>query len=522
MQDNQAAQQAATKGRLNAPMLDDEDLANFGQCLADNAARFPDKIALVDEAETVTWRAFGHRVARIAGRLQGLGIGPGSMVTSLAENSIANFALYCGVLTAGACMVPLPFSASEPALIKMRNDCGSDLLFTTPKYRDTADKLGAAEVIDLNDLDAWVGDAPAIAPVEIGPDDLFDMIYSSGTTGTPKGIVHDQRFRSRQFSRVSAYGMDENGVMMISTPLYSNTTLVAAIAALVRGGTLISMAKFNTKTFLELSQKHRATHAMLVPVQYMRLMDEPDFDSFDLSSYQCKMSTSAPLPGVLIEKLMKRWPGNIMEFYGMTEGGPSTVLDCAANPTKWDTVGQPAPGADMRIIDEDGVELARTDYGEVVGRSASMMPGYHNAPEKTAEATWVSPDGDQFVRTGDMGRFDDDGFLHLLDRKKDMIISGGFNIYAADLEFALRQHPDVADVAVIAIPSDQWGETPLGLVVPKSADADPEAIRDWANAQLGKTQRVSKVIFRDDLPRSEIGKILKRELREPYWPKAPG
>jgi acyl-CoA synthetase (AMP-forming)/AMP-acid ligase II len=214
---------------------------------------------------------------------------------------------------------------------------------------------------------------------------------------------------------------------------------------------------------------------------------------------------------------MKRWPGNIMEFYGMTEGGPGTVLDCAAYPDKWDTVGKPQEGADMRVIDEDGNELPYGSYGEVVGRSGSMMPGYHNNPEKTREATWVSPDGEHFVRTGDMGRFDEDGFLHLLDRKKDMIISGGFNIYAADLESVLRRHPDVADVAVIAIPSREWGETPLGLVVPRRKDADPDAIREWANDQLGKTQRVSKVEFRDDLPRSEIGKILKRELREPYW-----
>lgn len=510
--------QSATTGvdRLQPRIIEGEDLVRFGPRMAENAIHFANKPCVIDEVETLTWADFGDLVARVAGKLQSMGIGPGHMVASLAENSAMNVVMYAGVLYAGACMVPLPFSATEAALIKEREDCGATLLFTTPLYRETAEKLGASELVNLENLREWVGDAPAIEPVAVSDDDLFDMIYSSGTTGTPKGIVHDHRFRSRQFSRTSAYGLDEDGVLMMSTPLYSNTTLVAAIACLARGATLVSMAKFNTIKFLELSETHRATHAMLVPVQYMRLMDEPRFDEFDLSAYQCKMSTSAPLPGVVIARVMERWPGNIMEFYGMTEGGPATVLDCATYPDKWDTVGQPQPGADMRVIDEDGNELPYGSYGEVVGRSGSMMPGYHNNPEKTREATWISPEGEHFIRTGDMGRFDEDGFLHLLDRKKDMIISGGFNIYAADLEAVLRKHPQVADVAVIAIPSRDWGETPLGLVVPKSG-ADADEIRDWANAQLGKTQRISAVEFRDDLPRSEIGKILKRELREPYW-----
>ena len=508
--------EAAGVDRLTPKTIEGEELVRFGARMMENAAKFGDKPCVIDESGSLSWAEFGDLVARMAGRLRSMGIGPGDMVASLAENSAMNVVMYAGVVYAGACMVPLPFSATEAALVKERADCGATLLFTTKLYRETAEKLGATTLVDLADLREWIGDAPAIDPVEVTDDDLFDMIYSSGTTGSPKGIVHDHRFRARQFSRTSAYGLEEDGVLMMSTPLYSNTTLVAAIACLVRGATLVSMSKFNTVKFLELSEKHRATHAMLVPVQYMRLMDEPRFDEFDLSSYQCKMSTSAPLPGVVIERCMKRWPGNIMEFYGMTEGGPATVLDCAAYPDKWDTVGKPQPGADMRVIDEEGNELPYGAYGEVVGRSGSMMPGYHNNPEKTREATWVSPEGEHFVRTGDMGRFDDEGFLHLLDRKKDMIISGGFNIYAADLEAVLRKHPLVADVAVIAIPSRDWGETPLGLVVPKEG-ADAEEIRDWTNAQLGKTQRLSAIEFRDDLPRSEIGKILKRELREPYW-----
>ena len=503
---------------IRAPEIAGEELVDFGARIAANAAAFPDKPAVIDEDRTLSWGEFGALVARIAGRLAAAGVGRGANVASLAENSAAHVALYAAVLSAGACMVPLPFGAAPDALRRMRDDSGARLLFASPGRVETASRLGAEQVVDLAAIGAWVGDAAPRAPVAVEPGDPFNIIYSSGTTGTPKGILHPHRFRSRQIRRFATLGIGPGTIMLASTPLYSNTTLVAVLPTLALGGTVVTMARFDTRRFLELSQQHRVTDAMLVPVQYMRLMDEPAFDRFDLSAYRCKFSTSAPLPGPLIARVMARWPGNLLEIYGLTEGGISTMLDCAAHPDKWDTAGRPAAGADVRIIDEHGTELPPGAFGEIVGRSGAMMQGYFNAPDKTAEMVWRSPQGDDFIRSGDMGRFDEDGFLQLLDRKKDMIISGGFNIYAADLEAVLRGHPDVADVAVIAVPSREWGETPLGLVVAKpGAAADAEAIKEWANARLGKTQRLSAVEIRTDLPRSEIGKILKRELRSAYW-----
>ena len=510
------------KGKILPIEPDGTDIGNFAEMVQSAARINPDKVAVVSEetGTSWTWTEFADRIARIAGRLQAEGVGPDVMVAGLADNSPNYLALYCGVLHAGGCMVPLPFSATEEALVKMVENSDPILLFSAPKFLETAEKLGAKRVLSLADFDDWIGDAAPIEPVKVTPDNLFNMIYSSGTTGTPKGIVHDHRFRVRQMERAKRTEMDENSIHLMSTPLYSNTTLVTTLSALTKGTGVVIMSKFNTKEFLRLSEKYRVTHAVLVPVQYMRLMDEPDFDKYDLSSYVCKMSTSAPLPGVVIEQVMRRWPGNIKESYGMTEGGVSFSLDCAAHPDKWDTVGQMNAGCEMKMIDEEGNEIPITEFGEIVGRGLSMMPGYNKVPDKTEEATWVDSDGKVWIRTGDMGRVDEDGFLHLLDRKKDMIISGGFNIYASDLEQVLRRHPNVADVAVIAVPSRDWGETPLALVVPRGADADADKIRDWANERLGKTQRVSVVEFRDDLPRSEIGKILKRELREPYWQKA--
>ncbi|MDQ2092705.1 class I adenylate-forming enzyme family protein [Rhodalgimonas zhirmunskyi] len=505
--------------RLHAPEGPQYEAIDFGHAFYEVKERDPAKLAVIDEAHEWTWAQFGDLATRIAGRLNRMGVGRGDRIAVLAENSAPYLALYAGILCAGACVVPLPFSAQPETLKIMFADCGATVLFTSDRYADVAETLGAGEVIRLEGIDAWAEGAPLPEPVRVKPDDFFDLIYSSGTTGTPKGIIHDHRFRSRQLVRMPRFGLDENAVSILSTPLYSNTTLVSALPVIARGGTLVSMAKFDVEQFLNLSQKHHVTHGMLVPVQYMRIMKHPDFDKYDLTSWRVKLSTSAPLPGPLIADVLERWPGDLFEVYGMTEGGLTTVLDARANPTKLDTVGKVAEGCEARIIDEDGHELPAGSYGEIVGRGGPMMQGYLNADEKTQESRWVSPEGWDFIRTGDMGRFDEDGFLHLLDRRKDMIISGGFNIYAADLEKVLRAHPDVADVAVIAIPSEDWGETPLGLVVPQTAGVDADAIRTWANAQLGKTQRLSAIELRDDLPRSEIGKILKKELRAPYWEK---
>ena len=304
---------------------------------------------------------------------------------------------------------------------------------------------------------------------------------------------------------------------MISTGLYSNTTLVSLFPALGGGATVVLMDKFDARRFLELSEEHRVTHAMLVPVQYQRIMAVEDFNRFDLSAYRMKFCTSAPFSAELKRDVIARWPGGLTEYYGMTEGGGGTVLYVHETPDKAHTVGRPWPHIDVGLIDDQGVEVAPGRPGEIVGHHANMMKGYHNQPGKTEEASWVSLDGRRFIRNGDIGRFDDDGFLILMDRKKDMIISGGFNIYPSDLEAALKSHPAVAEAAVVGVPSAEWGETPVAFVALRpGAEATPDDIRRETNARLGKTQRISDVQVLDALPRSHIGKVMKRELRDGY------
>jgi acyl-CoA synthetase (AMP-forming)/AMP-acid ligase II len=315
--------------------------------------------------------------------------------------------------------------------------------------------------------------------------------------------------------RASTYEYGPKTVTLLSTPLYSNTTLVVFFPSLVGGAAVVLMPKFEARGYMQLAQQYGVTHTMLVPVQYQRLLALPDFDQFNLSTFKHKFCTSAPFNPKLKAEVLKRWPGGLVEFYGMTEGGGSCILEAHLHPDKLHTVGKPAPGHDIRLIDDNGVEVAAGADGEVVGRSLVMMNGYHGQPEKTRDAEWYAPDGLRFIRTGDVGRFDADGFLTLFDRKKDMIITGGFNVYPSDLEAEMRQHPAVFDVAVVGVPSEQWGETPVAFVVRKPGDETPPAdIKDWLNQRVGKTQRLSGLHLIDELPRSAIGKVLKRELRD--------
>jgi acyl-CoA synthetase (AMP-forming)/AMP-acid ligase II len=320
-----------------------------------------------------------------------------------------------------------------------------------------------------------------------------------------------------RWQHVQRVDYGDDAVTLISTPLYSNTTLVSVIPTLARGGTVVLMEKFDVGRYLELAERHRATHTMLVPAQYRRLMAHPAFAGYDLSSFRMKYATSAPFSASLKADVLRRWPGGLTEFYGLTEGGGVCVLAAHERPDKLHTVGCPAPGSEFRVIDDSGRELRAGETGEIVGRSAAMMTGYHRQPAATAEAEWRDAAGVLFLRTGDVGRFDAEGFLTLLDRRRDLIISGGFNVFPSDLEAILGAHEAVADAAVVGVPSERWGETPVAVVVLQpGASVDAEALRAWANERLGATQRLAALAIAAELPRSAIGKVLKRELRAQF------
>ena len=488
----------------------------------------PGHTAIVQDQRRLDYSAFDALLDRVASALQRDGIREGDVIAICAEASIEYAATFMGGLRAGAAIAPLAPSSTADSLAAMLADCAAKIVFLDASvatllapFRRPGQRWIMLDGSPASEaFETWltpVGAAPR--PVTIDPDAAFNIIYSSGTTGTPKGIVQSYRMRWAQMRRDAGYdyAADAKNVALVSTPLYSNTTLVIFLPTFAGGGTVVLLPKFDVRRFLELSQEHRVTHAMLVPVQYRRILSFPDFDRYDLSSYVLKYSTSAPFAADLKRQVLDRWPGGLIEYYGMTEGGASCWLVAHEHPDKLHTVGCPMPGHEMRLIDEAGNEVPRGQTGEVVGRSPAMMNGYYNQPRKTAEAEWYDSQGNRFIRTGDVGRFDEDGFLTLMDRKKDMIISGGFNVYPSDLEAVLTQHEAVLEAAVVGVPSERWGETPVAFVTLRSgASVEAETLLAWVNERLGKAQRISALYIEPSLPRSAIGKVLKRTLRDRY------
>ena len=518
---------------MNAPEINPPVTApvDVDICLKQAAQQHPDTLAIADSNQRLSWQEVDRTLNQIAHAFIDAGIKPNERIALLGRNSVQYALLFLGGLRAGICTVPLSTLASAEALAGMVNDSGAKLLFVSEDYEELISPV-ACQLTGLlpgglktlgytapgRDSDEQFIAAASDQTVAITPslDWGFNLIYSSGTTGLPKGILQDRRYRAIEHQVIAGLGLDKNSRALISTPLYSNTTLFLTMAILANGGCVHLMEKFNSQRYLQLCEAEKISHTVLVPVQYERLLKDPLLDQTDLSHFTFKCSTSAPLHKPVKEELLQRWPeGGLWEFYGMTEGGVNCALAAHERPDKLDTVGQPSEGCDIRIIDDEGREVPRGDIGEIVGTCDRIMVGYHNRPEATEEASWYDQQGRRFHRSGDTGWFDEENFLHLLDRKKDMIISGGFNVYAIDLERVLLSHPDILDVAVVAAPSQQWGETPVAFVtVSDTATQEPEAIRQWANQQLGKAQRITAIEIIDKLPRSPIGKILKRELRE--------
>jgi len=490
------------------------------------------KPALLCGERRLTWREFDRATNQVAHGLAAAGLQPGARVAVLMANSAEMAEVLFGCGKARVSVVPINLSVTDAAVAAMIRDSGAAAVAASGEHCARVDALIAAGELPGTLLrlgvdapgadwlpyaawrDAQHADAP---PRQVQPTDECNIIYSSGTTGLPKGIVHSHECRMHWATDLGlALRYHSGAVTLCSLGLYSNISWAAMLATILMGGTIVVMPSFTPAGLVELVGRHGVTHGGFVPVQFQRLLELPEQETQRITTLQAIMCCGSPLAPALKRATRDRLRCDLIELYGLTEGIITTLA-----PEDFDgrleSVGKPIPGQSLKLVADDDREAAPGEPGEIVGYGRLVMEGYHNRPDATAEATWTDAQGLRWLRTGDIGRLDDEGFLYIVDRKKDMILSGGQNVYPADIELVMLDHPDVAEIAVIAVPSEKWGETPLAVVVPRAGTKpDPATLTAWTNERVGRQQRISGVALRDSLPRNPNGKILKRELRAEY------
>jgi len=505
---------------------------NIGTVFSRHARYRPRHLAVVFQDQRLTYSEFNREINRLANALLALGVRKGDKVATILPNCLELLETYWAAAKIGAVVVPFSTLLRGKAMATLLRDANTAAVITTSAFaevvNDIKPELPAIAhdryiLIDRADMEGFrgyhglkggAGDHEPEGMVVTG-EDPFNIMYSSGTTGLPKGIVHTHAIRlAYGTSFAVAYRMTPESITMHAGAIVFNGAFVDMMPTFFCGATYILLPQFEPASYLKTIEREKVTHVMVVPSQIVALLDSPDFSPDRLQSLEMILSLGAPLHRKHKDTLNRLLPGRFYELYGLTEGFV-TVLDKYHYEAKPDSVGVPPPLFEMRIINDKGEEACPGEVGEICGKGPILMPGYYKRPDLTAEALV-----DGWLHSGDLGYVDEDGFLYLVDRKKDMIISGGVNVYPRDIEEIVVQHPAVREAAVFGVPHDKWGETPMAAVTLHEPGAvAQEELSAWINDHVeAKFQRVSGVVIMADFPRNAAGKTLKREIRKPYWP----
>ncbi len=498
---------------------------NIGYLLFKRALLEPEKEALVIGDVRRTYKELNLRSNRLAHAMKRLGIRPGDRVAVLALNEPEYFELYFGLGKIGAVMVPINYRLAPAEVEYIISNSGARLLVFGPEFASVAETLRITNpglifwglMDSVPDWAASYTHLTSAADEEEpehtgGDDDTLTILYTSGTTGKPKGaeLTHAGYFHN-SVNLMSTFG-DIGNRLLMPLPLFHIGALAPVPMCVHFGHTMIFQKAFDPANFLKLILTENISWFGSVPQVLMFLSSVPEFNSFDWRQIKMALVYAAPVPVALIKAFAEKGM-EVRQLYGMTEcTGPATVIDGAHAIKKAGSCGLPFFHTDVRVVDENNRDVPVGEIGEVLIRTTHLMKGYWNNPSATSDTI-----KNGWLYSGDIAKLDEDGFLYILDRKKDMIISGGENIYPAEVEDCLLNHPGIADVGVIGTSDEKWGETVKAVVVIKKGEnVTQEEIIDWCKGRLARFKTPRQVAFAEEIPRTPTGKILKRVLREIY------
>jgi len=502
----------------------------------------PERDCIFFEGKRWTYAQTWERVNRLANALKKIGAEKGDRIGILQVNCNQYVETYYASAMMGAIFVPLNFRAKSDELSYMITNAEAKILFAGSRYLEMVDAM-LPELptvkhcisIDRKDekrlfyedvIDSASSDESFI---EIGDDDITMLMYTAGTTGRPKGVpLRHSAFVSYVLENVEPASPDIEERNLLTVPLYHVAGIQAMLAAIYGGRTLVMMRQFEVKEWLEAIQKEKATRAMLVPTMLKRVIDDPDFKRYNLSSLKVITYGAAPMPFEVINKAIKMMPWvKFINAFGQTETA-STITALGPEDHRIEgteeekekklkrltsSIGKPLPDVEVKIVDEEGKALPSLEVGEIWAKGPRIMTGYWRDEQKTSQV--MTRDG--WLRTGDMGWMDEEGYIYLAGRADDMIIRGGENISPEEVENVLHSHPKVEEAAVIGVPDPEWGQEPRAVVVLKKGEkATPEEMIEFCRSKLSGFKRPRSVVFIDSLPRNPMGKVLRKKLREEY------
>ncbi|MBW2060982.1 MAG: long-chain fatty acid--CoA ligase [Deltaproteobacteria bacterium] len=497
---------------------------NIGEIMTRRAVLSPNREALVCEDIRRNFSELNARANRVAHAMRSLGVGHGDRVGILALNEPEYYDMLFGLGKIGAILVPVNYRLAGPEIQYILSDCDAKVFVFGREYFEVVDSfrhsIPAKELIAISDTppqwarsyETLISEMSDEEPeITGGDDDTLTILYTSGTTGRPKGaeLTHLNYF---WVSVTMAVTLGEMGdTSLVALPLFHIGALGGVPMFVHLGARMVLLRSFDPKRFLELIQEEKITGFGSVPALLSFLKLVPDFDKYDWSSVKIILVYAAPVPVTLIKEYAEAGI-EVRQLYGLTECPSGSVLDAENAIFRVGSCGQPFFHIDIRVVDDQGRDVGPEELGEVLLRGPIVMKGYWNKPEATAETI-----RDGWLYTGDIAKRDKDGFLYIMDRKKDMIISGGENIYPAEIEDSLLGHPKVQDVGIIGYQDDQWGEAVKAVVVVKEGEKlTEEELIEWCQGRIGRFKIPKKVAFTDSIPRTPTGKILKRVLREKF------